>query len=316
MADDVIPLPPGGEQPPLDRGSILFIGTATTLIRCGGFTLLTDPNFLHAGDHAHLGYGLTSRRLTDPALEVDELPPLDACLLSHFHGDHWDRIATERLPKDLPVVTTRHAARALTRRGFARAHALRTWEPVTLTRGRRWLRITAMPGRHGPKLAAVLLPPVMGSMLEWGEGAHPPRFRLYVSGDTLVHDALRRIPERYPHVDAGLFHLGGTRVLGLLVTMDADQGVEAVRIVHPDVALPIHYDDYDVFRSPIEDFFRAAEGAALASRVVPLARGERYEFELRPPAAANEPARGTPIPRGGGRPGADGTRFPPRPPGE
>lgn len=47
------------ETPDRATGSIFFIGTATVLIRYAGFTILTDPNFLHAGDHAHLGHGLT-----------------------------------------------------------------------------------------------------------------------------------------------------------------------------------------------------------------------------------------------------------------
>ena len=33
---------------------LTFIGTATTLFRHGDFTVLTDPNFLHAGDHVYL----------------------------------------------------------------------------------------------------------------------------------------------------------------------------------------------------------------------------------------------------------------------
>jgi hypothetical protein len=61
---------PVSEEP----GSIFFVGTATTIIRNNGFTLLTDPNFIHAGDHAHLGYGLTSERLTNPAIDIDQLP--------------------------------------------------------------------------------------------------------------------------------------------------------------------------------------------------------------------------------------------------
>jgi hypothetical protein len=38
------PAGPGADQA---VDSLTFIGTATTLIRLGGFTLLTDPNFLH-----------------------------------------------------------------------------------------------------------------------------------------------------------------------------------------------------------------------------------------------------------------------------
>src|SRR5919106_1664422 len=108
-------------------GSIFFVGTATVVLRYAGFTILTDPNFLHAGDHVHLGYGLTSERLTNPAIEIEQLPPLDFVVLSHYHGDHFDRIAEERLRKDVPVVTTGHAAGELKEKGFTAPVALDTW---------------------------------------------------------------------------------------------------------------------------------------------------------------------------------------------
>src|SRR4051794_35627705 len=95
--------------------SVTFVGTATTLLRLGPFTLLTDPNFLHAGEPASLGYGLWSRRRTEPAMNVDELPPLDAVVLSHLHGDHFDRVAKARLPRSVPIVTTPSAALRLGR---------------------------------------------------------------------------------------------------------------------------------------------------------------------------------------------------------
>ena len=56
--------------------SLTFIGNATTVLQLGGFTLLTDPNFIHRGQRAYLGKGLWSRRLTDPALGIGELPPV------------------------------------------------------------------------------------------------------------------------------------------------------------------------------------------------------------------------------------------------
>jgi L-ascorbate metabolism protein UlaG (beta-lactamase superfamily) len=46
---------------------------------------------LHRGDHVHLAYGMTAARRTDPALELEALPPIDFVLLSHMHKDHFDR---------------------------------------------------------------------------------------------------------------------------------------------------------------------------------------------------------------------------------
>jgi L-ascorbate metabolism protein UlaG (beta-lactamase superfamily) len=266
--------------PELGRGSVFFIGTATVILRYGGFTILTDPNFLHAGDHAHLGYGLTAARLTDPAIDIEALPPIDFVVLSHYHGDHFDQIVEEKLRKDVPILTTEHAATELSGKGFTETVALDTWEAVTVEKGGAHVRLTSMPGVHGPGLVDVLLPPVMGSMLEFSGESGGTTLRLYITGDTLVHDDLHEIPRRYPEIDLALFHLGGTRILGLLLTMDAEQGVEAIRIVNPREVIPIHYNDYEVFRSPLEEFRAAAEAAGFGDRIRYLSHGETYEFEV------------------------------------
>lgn len=261
-------------------GSIFFIGTATTVIRFGGFQILTDPNFLHQHEYVRLGYGLRSKRLTNPAIEIEDLPGLDLVVLSHMHEDHFDRVAEQRLDRTLPIITTRDAAASLRRKGFRGADGLKTWQSRTFEKRGIRLRITAMPGRHGPGLAARLLPPVMGSMLDFEttEGSH--LLRLYISGDTLVYRQIKQIPKRFPGVDLALLHLGGTRVVGMLVTMDAKQGVEALRIIAPTIAIPIHYNDYTVFKSPLEDFQQEVRAAGLEHRVRYLQHGETYDFEI------------------------------------
>jgi L-ascorbate metabolism protein UlaG (beta-lactamase superfamily) len=273
-------LPRRNKTPDFEGGSIFFVGTATVVIRYAGFAILTDTNFLHQGDHVHLGYGLISRRRTNPAVEIEDLPPLDFVLLSHMHGDHFDRVAERRLNTATPIVSTRHAVPYLRRKGFTATHDLRTWETLPITKGEARLRLTAMPGTHAPGPLAGALPPVMGSMLEFQTAGGETRLRLYISGDTLLHDRLKEISRRYPGIDLALLHLGGTKVLGILVTMDARQGVEAIRIIEPRTAIPIHYNDYTVFKSPLEDFKRAVTEAGLEERVHYLAHGDTYEFEV------------------------------------
>lgn len=250
-----------------------FVGTATTVLRLGPFTLLTDPNFLHRGQYAYLGKGLLTRRLTEPSLQPDQLPPLDAVVLSHLHGDHFDRVARRGLDRDLPVLTTPAAARRLSRWGFTEADGLRTWETRRLERGGWSLALTSVPGAHAPGLAKPLLPPVMGSVLELvGPGQRP--FRVYVSGDTLYRESLREIRERTGPLDAAVLHLGGTKVLGMLVTMDGEQGARLTELLDPRAVVPVHHDDYTRFRSPLADFVVACRRRGLADRIRVVGRGE------------------------------------------
>lgn len=259
--------------------TVTFVGNATTLIRCAGVTVLTDPNFLHQGQHAYLGYGLVSRRRRAPALRVEELPPLDMVVLSHLHGDHWDRVAEASLDHNVPVVTTPHAAKRLHRRGFANTSGLQTWQHRTLHSGDTRATLTALPGRHAPTPINRLLPPVMGSLLEFTRGAE--RRRIYISGDTLLIDELAEIPRRFPGISAGILHLGGTRLpagkrlpFGLTVTMDGQQGAQAVNTLGLPRVIPVHFDDYGVFASPLSDFLKEMANCGLAERVIELGRGQ------------------------------------------
>ncbi|MCT7661704.1 MBL fold metallo-hydrolase [Mycobacterium deserti] len=259
--------------------TVTFIGNATTLISGGGVTLLTDPNFLHQGQHAYLGYGLLSKRLREPALDVDQLPPLDAVVLSHMHGDHWDRVAQRRLDHSLPVLTTPHAAKRLVRRGFGHAHGLERWQSETISNGPTTVTVTALPGRHAPAPVNRFLPPVMGSMIEFSDGS--AQRLLYVSGDTLMVDELREIPVRFASIDVGVLHLGGTRLpfgrhlpFGLTVTMDGRQGADVVELLDLPRMIPVHFDDYGVFASPLSDFVDEMTRRGLGDRVIRLDRGD------------------------------------------
>jgi L-ascorbate metabolism protein UlaG (beta-lactamase superfamily) len=188
------------------------------------------------------------------------------------HGDHFDRIARAELDHDLPVVTTQPAARRLRRWGFGRSLGLETWGRTVLDSPGAGLTITSTPGRHAPGPAQKLLPPVMGSVLELDDGSGPP-FRVYVTGDTVFRPWLRDVVDRLGPIDAMVIHLGGTRVLGLLVTMDGPQGADLVELIAPDVTVPVHHDDYTVFHSPVSDFLQQCRDRALPSEIRQVARG-------------------------------------------
>jgi hypothetical protein len=64
--------------------------------------------------------------------------------------------------------------------------------------------------------------------------------------------------------------------------------VEAVRIINPREAIPIHYNDYEVFKSPLEDFKRAIEEAGLGDRIT--LPEPRRDVQFRIPADRSQAA--------------------------
>src|SRR6204780_3295960 len=136
-----------------DEGDVYFIGNATTLIRFGGLTILTDPVFLHKGEHVDLGHGIWARREVEPACQIADLPPVDLIVLSHYHGDHFDDVAARELDKKLPIVSTADAVDKLRALGFERGCPLDTWQTLAVHRGDATLSITAMPAKHATEEA-------------------------------------------------------------------------------------------------------------------------------------------------------------------
>jgi L-ascorbate metabolism protein UlaG (beta-lactamase superfamily) len=272
-------LPPGPATPP--GGTLRFVGNATVLIQFQGLTILTDPNFLPRGGIVHLGYGMRSERLNDPALALAALPHIDLVLLSHLHEDHFDSLVQQQLRRDLPIVTTKEAAEQLEHLGFTQRYGLSRWDSLTVSKGSARLRITALPARHGPRALAWLMPSVMGAMLDFAAGPQGPAYRLYISGDTVLYDELSLIPPRFPDIDLALMHLGGMRLLGSFkVTMDGADGVRLLQLIGPRRAIPLHFGDYGMFTSPLSEFRDATQAAGLDAAVIPLERGDTYVLPL------------------------------------
>lgn len=238
---------PGEAAADFAEGEVYFIGNATTLIRYGGLTVLTDPAFLHKGEHVHLGHGIWARREVEPACQIADLPPVDLIVLSHYHGDHFDDVAARELDKALPIVSTADAVDKLNALGFERGHALDTWESMQVRKGEATLTITAMPAKHATDEAVEeLLMPVNGHLLDFSRNGDL-LYRLYITGDTMLVDSLEDIPRRYPDIDLGLIHTGGTTFLVTVVTMTGEHAVRAVEITQPRTAIPIHYNDSRCF---------------------------------------------------------------------
>jgi L-ascorbate metabolism protein UlaG (beta-lactamase superfamily) len=246
----VLRLPPRGVG--RDAGSsasdsIVPLGHATLLIRAAGFTVLTDPGFLRRGEPARLGLGQVAIRRADPAIDLDALPPIDVVVLSRLREDHFDRIVQRRLPRDVPIVAPARARAALVALGFSSVHVLPEWGTLSVRRDSGWLRITATPARPGPMLLSALTPTSSGSLLEFGRQEDGVGYRVWITGDTRVDDALLDVwHDRLPAVDLAVLHLGGPGAAGIgRASMDARAGERLLKRLAPRTAIVLAQDDFD-----------------------------------------------------------------------
>ncbi len=87
-----------------DRMVATWVGHATMLIQTQGLNILTDPVWsAKAGPFDLIG----PRRVTEPGIRFDDLPPIDIVLVSHNHYDHLDKATLAKLwQRDRPRMIT------------------------------------------------------------------------------------------------------------------------------------------------------------------------------------------------------------------
>ncbi|RZT07381.1 L-ascorbate metabolism protein UlaG (beta-lactamase superfamily) [Kribbella sp. VKM Ac-2569] len=242
----------------MTEAHITHIGGPTTLIEVDGWRLLTDPTFDPPGRRYAFGWGSASRKLAGPAIAADELPPIDAVLLTHDqHADNLDDAGRAVLPSAGTVITTFSGAARL----GGGAVGLRPWSVHSLRRpGRSPLEITATPCRHGPPLSGRITGEVIGFALRWPGQEHGA---LWITGDSVLYGGLREVGTRFD-VGTVLLHLGGVQfgVSGTLrYTMTGADGVELCSLLKPRTVVPVHYEGWSHFRQG-RDGIEAAFSAA------------------------------------------------------
>ena len=237
---------------------LTHIGGPTLLLEVGGWRLLTDPTFDPPGGRYTFGWGSSSRKLVGPAIPADELPPLDAILLTHdHHGDNLDAAGRELLPAAGVVVTTASGAERL----GGGARGLEPWQSTELEApGRPAIEITATPCRHGPPFSHPLAGDVVGFALRWDRQEHGV---LWISGDTVLYDGVKEVAGRL-EVDTAILHLGGVQfpVTGpVRYSMTARDAVELCGLIGPRTAIPLHYEGWKHFKEGREGIERELANA-------------------------------------------------------
>ena len=132
-----------------DELRITWVGHSTFLIQFGSLNVLTDPHWNRRASPVQFAGPL---RFVPPGISWENLPPIDAVLLSHDHYDHLDDGTVRRLHRTFGSAITWYSPlgyRAwMRRRGIRRLVELDWWGEATLAGPGGSLRVIALPCQH------------------------------------------------------------------------------------------------------------------------------------------------------------------------
>ena len=180
-------------------------------MQIGALNLLTDPVFSHRA--SPLSWTGPSR-LMPPGIALDELPPIDAVLISHDHYDHLDgpsvRALHARFGESLTWFAPLGFAAWFARRGILRVAELDWWRQATLPLpgGAGSLRLTAAPVQHWCKRGPGEANRLWCSWSARVVAENQPAGAVWFAGDSGYCPVFREIGARLGPFDVSLLPIG------------------------------------------------------------------------------------------------------------
>ena len=233
---------------------VTFIGHATFLIQTAAGNVLTDPMY---SDRAGPLNVLGPRRVRQPAVPFDELPPISTVLLSHNHYDHCDRRTLRRLAKRFdPLVVTPLGNAALVRSsGIRRVEELDWWQdartsplPITLTPAQHFSARTPLDRNRA----------LWGGFMLAASGA-----RIFFAGDTGYAPLFRDVRNRLGPIDLALLPIGAyePRWFMQAVHMNPAEAVQAHLDLGASESVGMHFGTFQLTAEGIDEPLRALDEA-------------------------------------------------------
>ena len=221
-------------RPPLEGLRLTWLGHASWLVQGAGTSVLIDPV---------LGPRISIvTRNAGPGLRVDQLPRIDASLVTHNHYDHLDLPTLHAV--GAPVVTglgTRPTLKGLP------CTELAWWDRMNVG----GLTVSFVPGQHWSRRGLGDINEALwgGFVVETGDAC------VYHAGDTAYFSGFQDIGRRFPGLDAALLPIGAYDPEWFMRSQHMNPGdaTQAFLDLGARLLVPMHWGTFKLTDEPLDE---------------------------------------------------------------
>jgi L-ascorbate metabolism protein UlaG (beta-lactamase superfamily) len=241
---------------------VTFIGHATFLIQTAAGNMITDPIYSSCAGPWNLA---GPRRVREPGVRFDDLPPIAAVLLSHNHYDHCDLRTLRAIAKrfDPRVITPIGNARLVRSAGLRKVEELDWWDQT----GTAGLPVTLTPAQH----FSARTPFDRNRSLWSGFMLQVQDRRIYFAGDSGYGDHFREIRRRLGALDLALLPIGAYEPRWFMqpIHMNPAEAVQAHLDLKSPRSIGMHFGTFRMTIEGIDAPLLALDEARRANRLSP-----------------------------------------------
>jgi len=244
------------DTPPASGLRITLIGHSSLLIEIDGKRILTDPVW---SERVSFSSFFGPKRFFEPPIALEDLPPLDAIIVSHDHYDHLDKNTIRYFAdKHVPFITSLKVGQHLASWGIEKNFITELdWGDSTMLDGD--CNITATPARHFSGRGIIGRNETLWSSFVIKGHTH----NIFFGADSGWFPVFKDIGEAFGPFDLTMLEIGAYGQYWPDIHMGPDNASNAHLALKGKLMMPIHWGTFNLaphaWDEPIERLLKYAK---------------------------------------------------------